>query len=151
MGLTINSDKTGFTGTFNPIDAGGSTLPPSSVVNAISQLTTAVNKGRVYAGDDYVPASGLGSTAAPEQNALTRELGERINFKGGADLTKLSDGNIGVVHSGTDTLLIKLSSELKGLTSSQYVDADGNILTITGTGLTVQRPTPSGGSAPPGY
>ena len=148
LGLTINSDKTGFTGTFNPIDAGGSTLPPSSVVNAISQLTTAVNKGRVYAGDDYVPASGLGSTAAPEQNALTRELGERINFKGGADLTKLSDGNIGVVHSGTDTLLIKLSSELKGLTSSQYVDADGNILTITGTGLTVQRPTPSGGSAP---
>lgn len=148
LGLTINSDKTGFTGTFNPIDAGGSTLPPSSVVNAISQLTTAVNKGRVYAGDDYVPANGLGSTAAPEQNALTRELGERINFKGGADLTKLSDGNIGVVHSGTDTLLIKLSSELKGLTSSQYVDADGNILTITGTGLTVQRPTPSGGSAP---
>lgn len=56
-----------------------------------------------------------------------RKLGETVNIKGGqTDATKLSDNNIGVVADGTDTLNIKLSKELTGLTSVQAGDSTLN-------------------------
>lgn len=149
LGLSVNESKTEITGTFNSVNAGGTNTAPDSVVNAINQLTTAVNKGRVYAGDDYVAASGTGTT---EKNALKRELGERINITGGFDKDKLtnglSDGNIGVVHSGNDTLVIKLAKELKGLTSAIYTDDAGNTTEINGGGVTIKHPTSTGGQKP---
>lgn len=160
LGLSVSNDKTEITGTFNSVNAGGgSTTAPDSVVSAINQLTTAVNKGRVYAGDDYVAAIGNGET---EQNAIKRELGERINIKGGADsttLANLSDGNIGViVNSSADTLTVKLAKQLKGLTDITFgTDATGDSaadktvvnkdgITIT-QGTTVTKFTDNGISA----
>lgn len=166
LGLSVNDDKTEITGTFSSVDASGSNEAPTNVVNAINQLTTAVNKGRVYAGDDYVAASGTGTT---EKNALKRELGERINFIGGASTTttevsdgtatgkkkvyaNLTDANIAVVRNmdakGTlsdDTFAIKLAKDLKGLSSTTYTDTNGNKTVINGGGVTIQHPTPTGG------
>ena len=46
------------------------------------------------------------------------KLGETMNLKGGADVTNLSDGNIGVVtNSNKDGFDIKLSKDIKGLNS----------------------------------
>lgn len=71
---------------------------------------------REFAGDD-------GAT-------VSRGLGESMKLSGGADTTKLTDKNIGVVkNTDGDGLDIKLSSELKGLTSvttgSSTLNSDG--------------------------
>lgn len=56
-----------------------------------------------------------------------------LQIKGGADGTKLSDSNIGVRASSDDgSLTIKLSQELKDLTSAQF-----GTTTINGSGLTL--------------
>ena len=44
---------------------------------------------------------------------LSAKLGDTINVVGGADATKLSDGNIGVVANGNDKLEIKLAKDIK--------------------------------------
>ena len=70
--------------------------------------------------------------AAAAANKFTRKLGEQTNIVGGvADTSKLTDGNIGVVSNGTDTLNIKLAKDVK-------VDSvtTGNTV-INNNGLTV--------------
>ncbi|POY45485.1 hypothetical protein C3007_00630 [Avibacterium gallinarum] len=85
--------------------------------------TTNIAKGTKYAGD----------VAANTTNEFTRQLGDVTNVKGGVtDKNKLSDNNIGVVSNGTDTLTVKLSKELTGLTSAVF----GNT-TINNDGVTV--------------
>lgn len=61
---------------------------------------------------------------------VSRGLGDTMKLSGGADTTKLTDKNIGVVkNTKGDGLDIKLSSELKGLTSvttgSSTLNSDG--------------------------
>ena len=63
---------------------------------------------------------------------INKKLSEKISVKGGADTSKLSDGNIGVVSDGNGTLNVKLAKTLTGLDS---VTAGGT--TINSSGLTV--------------
>ena len=85
----------------------------------------------------------------------------KLNIVGGADTTKLSDENIGVVYengnntdpaTGTELkpndakyqegkLKIKLSKELKDLKSAKFTNDSGDVSTISGDGLTI---TPNG-------
>ena len=66
---------------------------------------------------------------------ISKKLGETMKLSGGADTTKLTDGNIGVVKNANgDGLNIKLSSELKGLTSV----TTGNS-TLNNDGLTINN------------
>jgi len=51
---------------------------------------------------------------------VVRKLGETLNVVGGSTGT-LTDGNIGVVANGTDTLTVKLSADLTGLNSVSIV------------------------------
>ena len=54
-----------------------------------------------------------GLTFAGDTGAnVKRKLGDTINVVGGADATKLSDGNIGVVANGNDKLEIKLAKDI---------------------------------------
>ena len=54
-----------------------------------------------------------GLTFAGDTGAnVKRKLGDTINVVGGADATKLSDGNIGVVANGQDKLEIKLAKDI---------------------------------------
>ena len=54
-----------------------------------------------------------GLTFAGDTGAnVKRKLGDTINVVGGADATKLSDGNIGVVANGEDKLEIKLAKDI---------------------------------------
>lgn len=73
---------------------------------------------------------------------ISRKLGESMKLSGGADTSKLTDKNIGVVkNANRDGLDIKLSSELKGLTSV----TTGNS-TLNNDGLTINNGTGAAGT-----
>jgi len=97
-----------------------------TVGEALSALSDAVRTPLTFAADAGTPS--------------TRRLGSTVTVKGGeADVTKLSDSNnIGVVSDDTTgTLNVKLAKELKGLTSSEFVDAAGGKTTVSADGVTV--------------
>ena len=102
----------------------------NNVGTALNALNTAVTSPLTFGGDN--------DTANFE-----RKLGSRVFVKGGADAAELSEGNIGVVSNGSDTLNVKLAKELKELASAEFKDANGNTGKISANGLTV---TPSAAS-----
>ena len=98
----------------------------NDVGTALTALSNAVRAPLTFAGDSGTPS--------------TRQLGSTVAVKGGeADATKLSDSNnIGVVSDDTTgTLNVKLAKELKGLTSSEFIDAAGGKTTVSADGVTV--------------
>lgn len=136
------------------IDAGGKNITnvKSGIVNKDdSDNTNAANIGDVktLAGEAAKTEIGkLGSRdfAGDDGETVSRVLGESMKLSGGADTSKLTKGNIGVVKNADgDGLDIKLSSELTGLTSvttgNSTLNSDG--LTInnsegkTGTTITI--------------
>ena len=82
----------------------------------ITNINTTIGKGLNFKGDDAA--------------VINKKMGERLDIKGGADSSKLSDGNIGVV-SGNGALNVKLAKDVK-------VDSvtTGNTV-INNNGLTV--------------
>ena len=131
-GVTIDS---------NGIDAGGKNITnvKSGIVNGDdSDNTNAANIGDVktLAGEAAKTEIGkLGSRdfAGDDGEKVSRGLGESMKLSGGADASKLTGGNIGVVKNAAgDGLDIKLSSELTGLTSV----TTGNS-TLNNDGLTI--------------
>ena len=123
---TVSVGKAGAERTITNVAAGRISATSTDAING-SQLyavTSEVDKGVAYAGDV--------KDAAAAANKFTRKLGEQTNIVGGvADASKLTDGNIGVVSNGTDTLNIKLAKNVK-------VDSvtTGNTV-INNNGLTV--------------
>lgn len=108
------------------IDAGSKNITSvaSGIVNGDdSDNTNAANIGDVktLAGEAAKTEIGkLGSRdfAGDDGETVSRGLGESMKLSGGADTSKLTNGNIGVVKNADgDGLDIKLSSELTGLTS----------------------------------
>ena len=123
---TVSVGKAGSERTITNVAAGRISATSTDAING-SQLyavTSEVDKGVAYAGDV--------KDAAAAANKFTRKLGEQTNIVGGVtDTSKLTDGNIGVVSNGTDTLNIKLAKDVK-------VDSvtTGNTV-INNNGLTV--------------
>lgn len=125
------------------IDAGGKNITnvKSGIVNKDdSDNTNAANIGDVktLAGEAAKTEIGkLGSRdfAGDDGETVSRVLGESMKLSGGADTSKLTKGNIGVVKNADgDGLDIKLSSELTGLTSV----TTGNS-TLNSDGLTINN------------
>ena len=125
------------------IDAGSKNI--TNVASGIvtgddSDNTNAANIGDVktLAGEAAKTEIGkLGSRdfAGDDGEKVSRGLGESMKLSGGADTSKLTGGNIGVVKNAAgDGLDIKLSSELTGLTSV----TTGNS-TLNSDGLTVNN------------
>ena len=77
-------------------------------------------------------------------NVIKKKLNNQVNVKGGiTDESKLAtEDNIGVVSDGSDTLKLRLTKELKGLTSATFTNG-GNNTVINGGGMTI---TPAGGN-----
>ena len=70
---------------------------------------------------------------------IKKKLNNQVNVKGGiTDAAKLSnEDNIGVVADGTDTLMLRLAKDLKGLNSATFNNGtDGNTV-VNGGGLTI--------------
>ena len=76
----------------------------------LKEVDRKVNGGRVFKGDDG--------------QEVTVGLGETMNLKGGADSTKLTDNNIGVVKDGDNGVAIKLSKDISGLNSITINNVD---------------------------
>ena len=78
------------------------------VSDSIKSISETVGMGtREFVGDE-----------TSSDKKVSVKLGETMNLKGGADVTNLSDGNIGVVtNSNKDGFDIKLSKDIKGLNS----------------------------------
>ena len=125
---TVSVGKAGSERTITNVAAGRISATSTDAING-SQLyavTTEVDKGVAYAGD----VKGAGAA----DNKFTQKLGEQTNIIGGvADTSKLTDGNIGVVSNGTDTLNIKLAKDLKvdSVTAGNTV-INNNGLTVGG-------------------
>ena len=67
-------------------------------------------------------------------NVSALKLNNKLNVKGGADTTKLTDNNIGVVSDGSGTLTVKLSKNVD-------LGTDGSLTTDTVTATTVNATT----------
>ena len=125
---TVSVGKAGAERTITNVAAGRISATSTDAING-SQLyavTSEVDKGVAYAGDV--------KDAAAAANKFTRKLGEQTNIIGGVtDTSKLTDGNIGVVSNGTDTLNIKLAKDLKvdSVTAGNTV-INNNGLTVVG-------------------
>ena len=89
-----------------------------------------LNDGMKYAGDD---AQGTDKT-----KVVKKKLNETLDIIGGADATKLTDGNIGVNNDGNGKLKVQLSKNLK----------DINTIKNGGTTITLNT-TPGGASNTP--
>ena len=125
---TVSVGKAGAERTITNVAAGRISATSTDAING-SQLyavASEVDKGVAYAGDV--------KDAAAAANKFTRKLGEQTNIIGGVtDTSKLTDGNIGVVSNGTDTLNIKLAKDLKvdSVTAGNTV-INNNGLTVGG-------------------
>lgn len=133
-GVTINNSG---------IDAGNKNIAnvKSGIVKGDdSDNSNAANIGDVktIAGDaakTEIGKLGKREFAGDDGETVSRGLGESMKLSGGADTSKLTDKNIGVVKNADGTGLdIKLSSELKGLTSV----TTGNS-TLNNDGLTINN------------
>lgn len=139
-GVTINNKG---------IDAGS-----KQITNVASGATGKDDKGNAVYGNDSNAANigdvktlageaakteigklGKREFAGDDGETVSRGLGESMKLSGGADASKLTGGNIGVVKNAAgDGLDIKMSKELTGLTSV----TTGNS-TLNSDGLTVNN------------
>ncbi len=76
--------------------------------------------------------------AGDSGTVISKKLNGQVNVVGGVtDTDLLSDGNIGIVSNGIDSLTVKLSKDLQGLNSIDLADEYGNYNAITTTGYEV--------------
>ncbi|KGQ48378.1 hypothetical protein JL12_09470 [Gallibacterium anatis 10672-6] len=127
--------------------------------------TTVVNAGDLKnLADTPLFFQGDVSSATGTNNTFSRKLSEKVSIvgevkdgleredataeeKAEAIRAKLSDGNIGVVSNGTDTLTIKLAKELQNLTSVTTGSGD-NTTVMNQDGVTITTQTPKNGDKP---
>ena len=143
------------------LDASGSTTTPTKLSNVADGTVAANSKDAVNGGQlfDVKTTADAANTAVTTKGikfdgdtgaTVTRKLDETLNIKGNtATSAVLTDGNIGVVSNGTDTLLVKLAQKINlgtagsvtmgntainsnGLTSK---DTTGNTTIVNGSGV----------------
>ena len=149
------------------LDASGSTTTPTKLSNVADGTVAANSKEAVNGGQlfDVKTTADAANTAVTTKGikfdgdtgtTITRKLDETLNIKGNtATSAVLTDGNIGVVSDGTDTLLVKLAQKINlgtagsvtmgntvinndGVTSK---DAAGNTTVVNGSGVSFKDNT----------
>ena len=147
--------------------ASGSTTTPTKLSNVADGTVAANSKDAVNGGQlfDVKTTAEAANTAVTTKGVkfdgdtgatVTRKLDETLNIKGNtATSAVLTDGNIGVVSNGTDTLLVKLAQKINlgtagsvtmgntvinndGVTSK---DAAGNTTVVNGSGVSFKDST----------
>ena len=147
--------------------ASGSTTTPTKLSNVADGTVAANSKDAVNGGQlfDVKTTAEAANTAVTTKGikfdgdtgaTVTRKLDETLNIKGNtATSAVLTDGNIGVVSNGTDTLLVKLAQKINlgtagsvtmgntvinndGVTSK---DAAGNTTVVNGSGVSFKDST----------
>ena len=171
----VNADGTtvaGATAVTNPVaslvNPDGTTTGATTKLTNVANGTVAANsKDAVNGGQlfDVKTTAEAANTAVTTKGikfdgdtgtTITRKLDETLNIKGNtATSAVLTDGNIGVVSDGTDTLLVKLAQKINlgtagsvtmgntaisnaGVTSK---DAAGNTTVVNGSGVSFKDST----------
>ena len=117
----------------NPVAVPGRAATEDQLKAVNDDFNNKARTGRVFQGDQ-----------PGDDGKVVRGLGDTMNLKGGADVNRLADNNIGVVkNSAGDGYNIKLAKDLKGLESVTTTDADGNTTVMNGGGMTI---TPAQGN-----
>ena len=149
------------------LDASGTTTTPTKLSNVANGTVAANSKEAVNGGQlfDVKTTADAANTAVTTKGikfdgdtgtTITRKLDETLNIKGNtATSAVLTDGNIGVVSDGTDTLLVKLAQKINlgtagsvtmgntaisndGVTSK---DAAGNTTIVNSSGVSFKDST----------
>ena len=149
------------------LNASRSTTSPTKLSNVADGTVAANSKEAVNGGQlfDVKTTAEAANTAVTTKGikfdgdtgtTITRKLDETLNIKGNtATSAVLTDGNIGVVSDGTDTLLVKLAQKINlgtagsvtmgntaisnaGVTSK---DAAGNTTVVNGSGVSFKDST----------
>lgn len=89
----------------------------------LNSVVEEVNKGVSYAGD-------YNTDGTQRNNQFNQQLGDTTNIVGGADASKLTDNNIGVVSNGSDTLTVKLNKDVN-LTNDGSLTVGGTTINNT--------------------
>ena len=155
-GTTVNADGTVVGPTFSITKADGTNETANTLKDAIDKLNTTnagqntkisetagkvttlegkvndiVDKGMTFVGDEAA-------------DKVTRKLGETLNIHGQNNITVKKDG------TATDTLNVKLASELKNITSITNADADGkpgSKITLGADGVSIANTAAGAGGA----
>ena len=118
----------------NPVAVPGRAATEDQLKAVNDDFNNKARTGRVFQGDQ-----------SGDSGKVVRGLGDTMNLKGGADVNRLADNNIGVVKNAAgDGYNIKLAKDLKGLESVTTTDAAGNTTVMNGGGVTI---TPAQGNA----
>ena len=138
-GDVVSIGKAGYERQLKNVAAGEVSETSTDGING-SQLYGILNNMTIdptflYAGDDAEgEVTGADADAkkedAKKKKIVVRSMKDgRLNLLGGADKTKLSEGNIGVNYENGNTLTFKLAKDLKGLDSTNVggivTNADG--------------------------
>ena len=139
-GDVVSIGKVGYERQLKNVAAGEVSETSTDGING-SQLYGILNNMTIdptflYAGDDADKGEVTGADAdakkadADKKKIVSRSMKDsRLNLLGGADKTKLSEGNIGVNYESGNTLTFKLAKDLKGLDSTDVggivTNADG--------------------------
>ncbi len=122
--------KDGMTDIWTTAGAPGLDGADGTTMTRVVYKDPAGNEHQVATLDDGLKFKGDNDTI------VSRKLNSQLDIKGGADATKLTDKNIGVVGDNTTGLTVKLSKELTGLES-----VTAGATTINNSGLTVNGKT----------
>ena len=135
-GSTINGEpgNNSFIDNLNKVGGTGNDAISKNAVVTTGDLKNLADTSLFFAGDSADGVNEKGTTA--DKNAFGRKLSQQMKILGGVDLglqnsatadqrkkaiaDKLTDGNIGVISDGTDTLTVKLAKQLKDLDSATY-------------------------------
>ena len=128
-GDVVSFGKAGYERQLKNVAAGEVSATSTDGING-SQLYGILNNMTIdptflYAGDNADAGEVTGADAdakkadADKKKIVSRSMKDsRLNLLGGADKTKLSEGNIGVNYENGNTLTFKLAKDLKGLDST---------------------------------
>ncbi|MFU2128283.1 YadA-like family protein [Gallibacterium anatis] len=135
-GSTINGEpgNNSFIDNLNKVGGTGDDAISKNAVVTTGDLKNLADTSLFFAGDSADGVNEKETTA--DKNAFGRKLSQQMKILGGVDLglqdsatadqrkkaitDKLTDGNIGVISDGTDTLTVKLAKNLKDLDSTTY-------------------------------
>uniref|UniRef100_UPI00146FB4C1 hypothetical protein n=1 Tax=Veillonella magna TaxID=464322 RepID=UPI00146FB4C1 len=173
-GSTINGKpgNNSFIDNLNKVGGTGNDAISKNAVVTTGDLKNLADTSLFFAGDSADGVNEKGTTA--DKNAFGRKLSQQMKILGGVDLglqdsatadqrkkaiaDKLTDGNIGVISDGTDTLTVKLAKNLKDLDSTTYTSdttatddgdatstmkVDGNGVRFVGDNNAVKTDAPS--------
>lgn len=135
--------------TGNGLNNGGNKITNVADGTIAEGSKDAVNGGQIYNLQQTV-AGGLsfeGDTkeADAAANTFARRMGETTRIVGGiTDPSQLSDGNIGVISNGTDTLTVKLAKDISGVSSISMDSTGKDYSNVTGVPSVPARVTLSG-------